>query len=136
MFEILEHPSDAGILARGRTREEALIEASRGVTCIIVKPQGIQLREERAFRASGSDDGAQIVDWLNEILFFFDTEGLVLVDFAIDSWTDREIAGRARGDFYDPARHEFRTAVKAVTYHQFESHATADGWEIRVFVDL
>jgi SHS2 domain-containing protein len=136
MFEILEHPSDAGILARGQTRQEALIEASRGVTSIIVNPQGIDPREERSFRASGSDDGAQIVDWLNEILFFFDTEGIVLVDFAIDSWTDREIVGRARGDFYDPARHEFRTAVKAVTYHQFESHATPDGWEIRVFVDL
>src|SRR5262245_34220445 len=136
MFEILEHPSDAGILARGRTRQEALIEASRGATSIIVNPQGIEIREERAFRASGSDDGAQIVDWLNEILFFFDTEGIVLVDFAIDSWTDREIVGRAGGDFYDPARHEFRTAVKAVTYHQFASHATPDGWEIRVFVDL
>jgi SHS2 domain-containing protein len=136
MFEILEHPSDAGILASGRTRDEALIEASRGVTSIIVNPQGIELREERAFRASGSDEGAQIVDWLNEILFFFDTEGLVLVDFTIDSWTDHDIVGRARGDFYDSARHEFRTAVKAVTYHQFESRATPEGWEIRVFVDL
>jgi len=136
MFEILEHPSDAGILARGSTREEALIEASRGLTSIIVNPEGIALKEERAFRASGSDDGAQIVDWLNEILFFFDTEGVVLVDFAIDSWTDREIVGRARGDFYDPARQEFRTAVKAATYHQFQSQKTPDGWEIRVFVDL
>ena len=104
MFEILEHPSDAGVLARGRTREEALLEASRGVTSIIVNPQGIELREERAFRASGSDDGAQIVDWLNEILFFFDTEGMVLVDFAIDSWIDRGIVGRAWGDDYDPGR--------------------------------
>jgi SHS2 domain-containing protein len=136
MFEILEHPSDAGILARGRTREEALVEASRGLTSIIVNSYGIEPREERLFRASGSDDGAQIVDWLNEILFFFDTEGMVLVDFAIDSWTDREIVGRAQGNFYDPARDELRTAVKAVTYHQFQSHETPDGWEIRVFVDL
>ena len=50
MFEILDHPSDAGILAKGLTREEALVEASRGLTSIIVNPDGIAPKEERAFR--------------------------------------------------------------------------------------
>lgn len=124
------------MLASGATREEALIAASKGLASILVNPENIRPIEERYFKASGGDEAAQIVNWLNEILFFFDTEGLVFAKFEITSWPASEITGRAWGEFLDTARHEFRTAVKAATYHQFESHATPDGWEIRVFVDV
>jgi SHS2 domain-containing protein len=136
MFEILEHPSDVGILARASTRDEALLELSRGLVSIIIDTDGFGSSEERDFRASGIDETAQIVNWLNEILFFFDTEGFVPLNLNIHSWTDNEIVGHATGGLFDPSRHEFRTAVKAATYHQFESHATSDGWEIRAYVDV
>jgi SHS2 domain-containing protein len=136
MFQLLEHTSDVGILARGPTREEALIAASQGLVSILVDPAPFRPLEERYFKAPGRDASAQIINWLNEILFFFDTDGIVFIDFEIDSWTATEIVGRARGERFDIDRHEFRTAVKAATYHQFESHQTSDGWEIRVFVDV
>jgi SHS2 domain-containing protein len=137
MFQLLDHPSDVGILARGATRDEALIEASKGLVSILTDPADFHPLEERYFSAAGVDAAAQIVNWLNEILFFFDTEGMVFVDFAVDSWTASEITGRARGERFDVDRHEFRTAVKAATYHQFESHSIEDGgWELRIFVDV
>jgi SHS2 domain-containing protein len=136
MFEILEHPSDAGVLARASTREEALIEASTGLCSIIFNRDGLAHTEERTLHAPGHDEASQIVNWMNEILFFFDTESFAPVEFTIDSWTDKEITGRARGAFFDFSKNEFRTAVKACTFHQFESHATPEGWEIRVFVDV
>ena len=136
MFELLEHPSDVGILGRGQSREEALVSVSQGLVSILADPAPFRPLEERHFKAPGLDEAAQIVNWLNEILFFFDTEGLVFVEFEIDSWTAGAISGRARGERFDIGRHEFRTGVKAATYHQFESHQTPDGWEIRVFVDV
>ena len=63
-------------------------------------------------------------------------KGMVFVEFDIESWNTDEVIGRARGERFDIDRHEFRTAVKAATYHQFESHPTPQGWEIRVFVDV
>jgi SHS2 domain-containing protein len=135
-FELLEHTSDIGVLARGTTREESLIAASQGLVSILADPTGFKAIEERYFKASGPDEAAQIVSWLNEILFFFDTDGIVFVDFKIESWTAHEIVGSATGERFDIDRHEFRTAVKAATYHQFESHPTPQGWEIRVFVDV
>jgi SHS2 domain-containing protein len=137
MFQLLEHPSDVGILARGTSREDALIELSKGLVSILVNPQNSRPLEERYFKANGRDHAAQIVNWLNEILFFFDTEGMIFVEFQIDSWTPDEIAGRAWGERFDIDRHELRTAVKAATYHQFGGHPTAEGgWELQVFVDV
>ena len=135
-FELLEHPSDIGVQARGANREEALIAASRGLVSVLVDPSAFRPREERYFKAPGADEAAQIVNWLNEILFFFDTESMVFVEFSIDSWTAEEITGHAKGERFDIDRHEFRTAVKAATYHQFQSHAIPGGWELRVFVDV
>ncbi len=135
-FDLLEHTSDIGILGRGATRTEALIAVCRGLVSIMVAPEDIQPLQERRLRAAGRDDAARIIGWLNEILFFFDAEGLVLVRFHIDAWDDREITGVAWGEPFDSSRHEFRTAVKAATYHQFDSRSTPQGWEIRVFMDL
>jgi protein archease len=135
-FELLEHTSDIGLCGRGSNREEALIAASCGLVSVLVDPSAFRPREERYFKAHGPDEAAQIVNWLNEILFFFDTESMVFVDFAIDSWTAEEITGHAKGERFDVDRHEFRTAVKAATYHQFQSHAIPGGWELRVFVDV
>jgi len=135
-FELLEHTSDIGVVGRGGTREEALIAASHGLISVLADPAGFQPLEERLFKATGPDEAAQIVNWLNEILFFFDTEGMVFTEFVIDSWMPEEITGRAKGERLDIDRHEFRTAVKAATYHQFESSPAPGGWQIRVFVDV
>jgi SHS2 domain-containing protein len=135
-FELLEHTSDIGVLARGLTREDALIAASMGLSSIFVDPSGFHAVEERRFHAIGSDPASQIVNWLNEIIFFFDTEALIFVEYEIDSWNASEITGFARGERFDRRRHEFRTAVKAATFHQFECRPIANGWEIRVFLDV
>jgi SHS2 domain-containing protein len=135
-FELLEHTSDIGVRGRGQSRTDALIGASRGLVSILVDPSNIQLVEERRFKATGKDSAAQIVNWLNEILFFFDTEGMVFAEFTVDSWSEAEITGLARGERFDMSRHEFRSGVKAATYHQFESKPTPGGWEITVFVDV
>src|SRR5689334_11035968 len=119
-FELLEHPSDIGLLARGNSRDQALIELSKGLTSVMVDPTGIRVLERRVLQVTGEDPPSQIVNWLNEMLFLFDTEGLLLGDFAIDSWTATVIRGQAGGERFDPARHELRTAVKAATYHQFD----------------
>ena len=136
VYQLLDHPSDVGILSRGATREEALIEASHGLVSILANPSGFHPLEERYFKAPGRDDAEQIINWLNEILFFFDTEAMIFVEFAIESWDSGEIIGRARGERLDSERHELRTAVKAATYHQFESHPVDGGWELRIFVDV
>ena len=135
-FSFLEHPSDIGILAQGSTREEAVVAASQGLVAILVNPEPFHDIDEREIRSHGADEAAQIVNWLNEIVFYFDTESLVFTEFVIDSWMPDGIIGRARGERFDPDRHEFRTSVKAATYHQFESKRVAAGWEIRVFVDV
>ena len=134
---LLEHASDVGLQATGPDRRVALAAASRGLTGLMVDPATVEERVERRLRAEGFDEAAQIVAWLNEVLFLFDTEGLLLSRFEITRWDDTTVEGEAAGEPFDPPRHELRTGVKAATYHQLASGPDGrGGWEIRVFLDL
>lgn len=42
----------------------------------------------------------------------------------------------ARGERIDPARHNQRADVKAVTLHRFSLQETPAGWEARVVLDI
>lgn len=136
-FALLEHASDVGLQGRGPDRRVALAAASLGLTSLMVDPATVEPRVQRHLRAAGSDEAAQIVAWLNEVLFLFDTEGLVFSRFEITRWDHATVEGRASGEPFDPRRHELRTGVKAATYHQLASGPDGEGgWEIRVFLDL
>ena len=135
--------STPAIAYRFTSRQAAEAASGPGNHQHEVNPVGLsdffsrELREERALLVEGADEASQVVNWLNEILFLFDAEGLVFEDFAVDSWSTDGIRGRARGEHLDPLRHEIRTAVKAATYHQFEMRTPEPGvWEIRVFMDV
>src|SRR5262245_27219240 len=105
-FKLLEHPSDIGAFAWGDSREEALVEASKAFTSIMVYPAGIEKHERRELRVIGVDATSQVIAWLNELVFLFDAEGLVFADFVIDSWTEAQIVGHAAGERFDPKQHE------------------------------
>ena len=134
----IEHTADRAFLVRGKDLNELFTQAAQALLQFEGrKPYGKgSLSREAEVEVDGFDRETLLVNWLNEILFFFDTEGIVFVEFAIDSWTSHEITGRAKGERFDAERHELRTGVKAATYHQFESHAIPGGWELRIFVDV
>lgn len=135
-WELLDHPSDVGIRAWGPTRADALCAASQGLSAVLADPTSIEPKVQCSLFSEGRDEAEQVVGWLNELIFHFDTSGLLFREFRVESWEGRRIEGVATGEPFDPSRHELRTAIKAVTYHQYQSGPTANGWEFRVFVDV
>jgi SHS2 domain-containing protein len=41
-----------------------------------------------------------------------------------------------RGEIFDPSRHQFKTEIKAVTYHQVEIIDKGESWVARVIFDI
>ena len=117
---------------RGSTRSEALIQASHGLVSILVDPAPFQPLEERYFTAGGTDEAAQIVNWLNEILFLEQQHQVRCEKFQI-----RELNG-----FHVRARVEtrgcpgYQTGIKAVTFHNLKICKTPVGMEAEVVVDV
>jgi SHS2 domain-containing protein len=76
-----------------------------------------------------------LFDWLNELLYAFESEKLLLAEFDL-KLKDQQLTATCRGEPMDPARHQMEHEVKAITYHGLRVEQTADGWQSEVIVDI
>ncbi len=85
---------------------------------------------------TGGDSSELLVNWLNEILFLFETRGFFPIDFRVEEAGEDHLRARVLGEPFDPRRHRVEREVKAVTYHQLQVEPVDGAWRARVFVDL
>ena len=114
-FEILEHEADVGIMASGKTWEEAFSEGAIGMLSLMADVEKVEPKEEVVMEASADDVAALFVEFLNEILFIRDSEEMFLSKFDI-TIKGGSLAGRAWGEKIDQKKHGVKIEVKAATY--------------------
>ena len=119
-FEVFDHTADVGVRATGDTLAEAFAQAARGMFSIITDLETVRPAESRQVEVTAPDIEALLVNWLNELLYLFEAEGLLLVDYSIHSLGDTELSATCAGEQVDPERHPIKTGVKAATYHSLE----------------
>ena len=139
-YEILEHPSDIGILAEGKNLNEAIEKASLGLCSLIVDNDSIDIKEQKQVELSAIDKESLIIKWLNEILFYFDSENFICKNTKVNKIEKFEnnyyIFGYFEGEKFSIEKHKFKVHVKAVTYHQFCLKETENSVIIKVFFDI
>ncbi len=135
-YRILDHPSDAGIEARGKNLKEAFEFAARGMMSIIVDPESVGAKERKSMKATGTDPENLLVRWLSDILFQYDGNGFLVSDVEVREISANALTADLRGESLNPGKHKLRTDIKAVTYHQLKVEMTGEGCLVRVFFDL
>ena len=135
-FEILEHPADVGFRAWGSTVEELYANSALALMNIAADTDILTGSEEWAITVSGHDYESVLVNWLEEILYLFDSAQFAAREFRVEKISTVAVSGRLIGEPRDPARHPWKVIVKAVTYHGIEVAQRNGRWESRVFVDV
>ena len=135
-YEYIEHTGDLGFKAYGQTREALFVHAAKALFEVLVSPETVEEREERAVVVEAVALDELMVSWLGELLYLFDTESLLLKAFQIKTLTENRLEATARGEAMDLQRHEIKTTIKAVTYHQLYVRKRNGVWETQVILDL
>jgi len=134
-FQLFEHTADIGVEAYGSTLEEAFEEVAKGMFSIITNGSKIESKERRVIRLPVDSDKEQlVVDWLSELLYINDVEGLVFGEFKVK--INNELVGEAWGEEYDREKHGYGVEIKAVTYHMLQIKRNKKGFHIRVLFDI
>ena len=135
-YEFIEHTADLGLKAYGASVEELFVNAAEGLFDALVSPKSVEEREERVIEVEAEALDELMVSWLAELLYVYDTEKFVFKRFDVKRLKGNQVEAIARGEVLDPARHEIKTGIKAVTYHQLYVEESEGSWETQVIFDI
>lgn len=135
-FEVLEHPADIGFRAHGATPAELYANAAMAMLSIAGDPEAAAARSEYHIEVESGDRESLIVDWLNEVLYWYDGKLVAFREFRVDEIGEQRIAATGIGEPRDPERHRARLIVKAATYHQLRVEERGGEWIAEVYLDI
>jgi SHS2 domain-containing protein len=133
-YELIEHTSDIGIAAYGKTLAEAFANAARGMFSIIAELDNVRETESRRVEVNADDIEGLLFEWLNSLLYYFDVETLLFKSFNVAEFEDTRLVAVCRGEKYDSSRHRLKTGVKSATYHMLEVDRQKN--RVRVIFDI
>ena len=135
-IKYIEHPSDVGFEVYGDTLEELFANAAIAMYSLMTDVDEIEADVERAIELKAEDFQSLMFDWLDELIFLFDSESLVMKKFDIAvNETNFSICGICKGGKYDPSTHVSGIIIKAVTYNMMQIKKN-EVWKARVVLDV
>jgi SHS2 domain-containing protein len=134
-FEILDHTADVGIIAYGTDLRQAFANAAKGLFSLITELDDVEEVLHQDIKINASDRESLLVAWLNELVYRFDTEGVLFKRFDISRLDDTHLKARGYGEKADSSKHSLKTGVKGATYHMLKVDKT-DGYRVQVIFDI
>ena len=135
-IKYIEHPSDVGFEVYGDTPEELFANAAIATYSFMTDIDEIAEDEEREIEIKSEDIYSLMFDWIDELLFLFESELLILKKFDIEvSLSEFSLKGKCTGGKFDPSEHVSGIIVKAVTYNMMEIKKN-EVWHARVVLDV
>jgi SHS2 domain-containing protein len=135
-FEIIDHTADIGIIAYGTDVEELFSNAALALFSLITEPESIEEKSHLDLKVSSEDRDSLLVEWLNELIYFFDAKHLLFNRFDIESLTNNELKAICHGECFDPMKHKIKRGVKAATYHMLKLDKNSGGYKAQIILDI
>ena len=132
--------SDVGIALRADSLTELFIAGAEGMFAIIMGDCPAESgTETHAIDLRADGDEQLLIDWLSELLYGFDTRGLIPVHYDIRASRSSEesrISGMIEYRRYDREKDNAEHEIKAVTYYKLKINKDGDLLRCDVVFDL
>ena len=130
-YELIDHTGDIGVVAHAPTLEELYAECGRAMFDVLAGFGKPEATETDRFEISAAEPADDLRDFLAELLYRWSVDRKMYVSFSVGQG---EL--HAGWETWNPARHDLRTELKAVTYHQLLVERETDGWKAQVIFDV
>ncbi|QGR18948.1 archease [Stygiolobus azoricus] len=136
-YEFFDHTADIGIKAYGRDLNEAFENAALAVFEVMTDTSKVEPKESREIEINGMDLENLLYRWIESLLVYYDSELLLFGKFKVKiDLENLRLNAIAWGEKFNPDKHERRTVVKAMTYHEMSIVKTNNGYELTFVVDI
>ena len=132
-FEEVEHTADLALRIYGADLAALFINAAQGLKHLIVPDKYvISPKIEKQVDLVSIDVESLLVEWLNELAYWAESELLVFEQVDVQRITDFRLKAIIWGDHV----RELKKHIKAVTYHNLEIIETESGLTATVVFDV
>ncbi|MFQ5681975.1 MAG: archease [Candidatus Binatia bacterium] len=135
-FQEIEHTADRGIELTAATLPDLFSLAGTALYKMIVDPSEIDPKNRIAVSVTGNGREELLHDWLCELLAEFNLKAFLGSQCEVTKVDPNQVKGWVKGETLDRKRHQLRTEIKGVTYHDlkvWEAHGT---WHARIIFDV
>ena len=128
----IEHTAELQLELHARSEAAIFVQAVHALRELLEDDEpAAGARAERTVEAEATDRGALLAEWLAELVFLAETEGLVPDEARNLVVGEDTVTAVIVGRLAEP-----RHLVKAVTYHDLELHRDREGWRGNVVLDV
>lgn len=131
-YREVDHTADWALHVWARTIEELFAEAARGMVALTGAQAQPGAAACRRVELAAEDHESLLVAWLQELLYYTESEALVFTAFHVEHLDSTHLWAEVEGAPAD----EPGKAIKAVTYHNLKISRTADGYETTLVFDV
>ena len=131
-YEEVEHTADLKVRIYGRDMAELFTNASWALAELLAEPDQLTFQRERVLHLEAEDYAMLLVDWLSELLYLVEIEGVLFVAQYIAEVSPAGISANLVGAELERAKLD----IKAVTYHDLEIVEGEDGFQVVVVFDI
>jgi SHS2 domain-containing protein len=131
----IDHTADLGLQVWGQTLPELYANAAEGMASLYYHLDAVRPLEKRTIAVEGYDREEVLVHWLSELLYLVEVHSFLPAHFEITALDDTHLRAEVSGEPFDRERHEWRTGIKAVTYHDIHVREVEGEWTVVVIFD-
>ena len=138
-FKYFDTTADIGVEVNSKNITDAYIDAALGTLNIITDIEKIQPKTVKEINIESEDEYGLLYDWITELLILLDGENFIASQYDIGITNDDKtykLQGNIIGDNYDTSIYNYKTEVKAITYHEMDIVQEEENIKIRFIVDL
>ena len=135
-YEFFEHTGDVGIKVYGKTHRDLFQNAFKAFFAVLTYPEQIKPSQKKMISVKNEDWERLLVSWLSEYLYLFETDRWLFRTCEIQFLDENRVQAIGWGEKFNSERHEIKTEIKAVTYHQLSIQKKNDLWETKIILDI
>ncbi len=135
-YKLIDHTADIGIVAFGKDLPETFANSAYAMFDILTDVSKVEGNESFELQVSAHNQDELLITWLDELLFRYETERIVCNRFVINSLDEKNLTATVFYEKINYKKHEIKTEIKNVTYHQLEIKKVRSGWSAQVIFDV
>lgn len=145
---IVEHTSDIGISVIADTLKELFEKSAYGMFSLLVdKMKEVFCKKKLKIKVDGIDPESLLVNWLNELLYVYNTKKMLFSKFKLNIYSDKnrrdknkeilKLSAEIFGEKIIPQKHNICIEIKSATYHNLKIQRLVSGkYQTQIIFDV